>query len=323
MPSPEFLLHINELDSQLGGDKYRLPSRDLIRQYLSTRGQFMVLGHSNTTKLTSWLQGMPVASCDGSRVEYGPFYPHSLVLQRAMVIATHTSESITEENCCSPLIPEIAQEIERYASQKVMSAADAYSRWLQRRLASLEVKVSARAVCQWKPRLMLMDGGLLLFDTLPGFAELVNNCAEFNTMLVGVIEEIATAELGTHLAANGHKIYDRELLYGLLEPGEIYLLAVDKPIKKNYRTAFTRFSSRPAATACDFLPGTSEEDIISCLELLQATTGVTGRGVPFLLDQVDRKVRIGRQEGQVLLKMGLSAATYERFFTSQRQYRNI
>ncbi|MGE5450148.1 MAG: DNA double-strand break repair nuclease NurA, partial [Methanomassiliicoccales archaeon] len=190
-------------------------------------------------------------------------------------------------------------------------------------LASLELKVATQAIEYWQPRLLLLDGGLLLFDTLPGWDELLAVANKVGTMIVGVIEEIATAELAPRLKLERPSTYDRELLFGLLVPGEVYILDADKPIKKNYRTVFTRFSTRPAATACDFLPGTPEEDISSCLQLLYATTGGTGRGVPFLLDLVDRKVRLNRQEGEILLKMGLSSGTYEKFFVSQREQRNI
>jgi len=322
VPSPEFLLPIQDLERQLGNDFRGLPAAQLIKQQLLEQGHLVQLRVDNQG-LKSWLQGGIVAACDGSRVEYGPFYPHTLVLQRAMVIASNSQETVTEVSCTTPLLPAPAAEIEQLAHQRSISMADAYPRWLQRKLAALEVKVATEAIRLWKPRLMLMDGGLLLFDTLPGWSELTSLAAETGTLVVGVIEEIATAELAPRLHLGQQQIYDRELLYGLLNSGEVFILDEKRPIKKEYRTAFTRFSSRPAATACDFLPGTSDEDILNCLHLLYATTGGTGRGIPFLVDLVDRKVRLSRQEGEILLKMGLSTATYEKFFTSQRSRRNI
>ncbi|MGE5454547.1 MAG: DNA double-strand break repair nuclease NurA [Methylocystaceae bacterium] len=322
MPSPEFLGSIRDLDHQLGEDDIRLPPRLLLKPALGRVGKLIDLSE-NPTSLTAWLQGATVAACDGSRLEFGPFYPHTLLLQRAMAIVSNSSETLAEVDCCSPLLPTPAQEIEELARNKSMSAADAYPRWIQKKLASLEVKIAAQAIKKWQPRLLLLDGGLLLFDTLPGWPELVSLARDSQTLLVGVIEEIATAELAPLLGITDSRYYDREVLYGLLERGEALILDSEHSIKKDYRTAFTRFSSRPAAAACDFLPDTNDEDINNCLNLLYATTGQTGRGIPFLIDLVDRKVRITRQEGEVLLKMGLSANTYEKFFASQRSNRNI
>lgn len=322
MPSPDFLLPILDLERQLGNDYRGVPAAPIIKQRLNEQGILVQLEVDNQ-ELKSWLQDGTVAACDGSRVEYGPFYPHTVILQRAMAISSNSKETITEIKCYSPLLPEAAEEIEQLARQKMISMAEAYPRWVQRKLAALEVKAAAEAIRLWKPRLMLMDGGLLLFDTLPGWNELTAMADENGTMLVGVIEEIATAELAPRLHLSQPRLYDRELLYGLLNRGEVFIIDEHRPIKKEYRTAFTRFSSRPAAAACDFLPGTSDEDIVNCLHLLYATTGGTGRGIPFLVDLVDRKVRLSRQEGEIILKMGLSAATYEKFFSSQRSSRNI
>ncbi|MGE5379589.1 MAG: DNA double-strand break repair nuclease NurA [Methylocystaceae bacterium] len=323
MPSPEFVQSIRELDRQLGEGFLQLPPLSVTKQHLTSLGRLIQLGNTDINDLKHWLQHRSIAACDGSRLEFGPFFPHTVVLQRAMAIVSQHQDTVTEISCCTPLIPSVSLEIEEMARHKTVSPAEVYPRWLQRKLAALEVKVAAQAIEQWQPRLMLMDGGLLLFDTLPGWNDLLAAAARADTLVAGVIEEIATAELAPRLHINRRPVYDRELLFGLLEPGEVLILDKDKPIKKEYRTVFTRFSTRPAAAACDFLPGTSENDIIQCIKLLYAATGSTGRGVPFLLDLVDRKVRLTHQEGEVILKMGLSNDTYEKLFTSQRQQRNI
>ena len=166
--------------------------------------------------------------------------------------------------------------------------------------------------------------GLLLFDRFPEWELLVSEARTHNCILVGVIEEVATAELCslTGLEVPGLRIYDREFLFGLLEVGEMVALGGESAIKRNYTTVFARMGSTPQAVACDFL-AEQGEFLLPAMNLIYSLTPSQGRGIPAWLDLVDREVRLTRKSMETVIMNGLDPLVRERFFTANRERRGL
>lgn len=327
MATAEMVGHLADLSAKLaetGTEKLLAPVN--VKELLCREGILIDLPDRNVKQVKQYMQGRPLAACDGSRMEYGAFFPYTIVLERALALGSKGNTEFWNEGCISPLVPEMAVQLQDFATHHRTTSEECYPRWLKARLAQRELEVAIKAVEEIKPKVMLLDGGFLLFDSLPGWDRLLTVCEQNDTVLIGVIEEVATAELAPRLGLeplSGVRLYDRDLLFGQLDVGQAFIVDPAKPIKKSYITVFVRWGSHPAATACDFLPGIKNEELLACLELLYNTTLPSGRGIPLLLDIVDRKVRITRAEGERILRTGLDPIIYERYFKAQRQRRYL
>ena len=148
--------------------------------------------------------------------------------------------------------------------------------------------------------------------------------SSFGCILVGVIEEVATAELCSRsgLEIPGVRIYDREFLFGLLDKGEMVLLGGKNAIKRDYSTVFARMGSTPQAVACDFLPDQGN-NLLQPMNLIYSLTPSQGRGIPSWLDLVDREVRVTRKSMETLIRNGLNPSVREKYFRSNRDRRGL
>lgn len=115
--------------------------------------------------------------------------------------------------------------------------------------------------------------------------------------------------------------YDRELLYGLLNPGECLLPHKNLEIKSKYYTAFARLSGVPQAIACDFLTEQADQ-ARRILQYLYTITPGGSRGIPLFLDIVDAETRLAHEDLTLLIDTYLDAGAKERFFTVNRERRD-
>ena len=99
-----------------------------------------------------------------------------------------------------------------------------------------------------------MDGSLIRYDIecYDRWQELREECEEKNIILIGVIKDIKTYIIGDLLVKNGllskrELFYDRELLYGLLEYGEIIEISAGvTKAQEGFASLFMR-SQKPQA----------------------------------------------------------------------------
>jgi len=173
--------------------------------------------------------------------------------------------------------------------------------------------------------MLMLDGGFLMFDRFPEWQQLIELIKGLGTILVAVIEEIATAELGGMCGistAGSQRVYDREFLYGVLGHGEAFVLAEEFAIKRDYITVFARMGSGLQAVACDFL-AEQENWVEEAVHLIYTLTPVQGRGIPAWLDMVDREVRISRKNLESLIMNGMDQDMREKYLRPNRDRRGL
>lgn len=143
------------------------------------------------------------------------------------------------------------------------------------------------------------------------------------TLAVGVIEEVSTHKMSRLLVEKlpdyMHFDYDRELLYGVLRQGEWLKVNEDIEIKKGYYTAFARFSSNPQVIGLDIFKEQMDE-VEDAVQLVAGLTAQKSRGVPVLVDIVDKAARVTQREVGILLGM-MDLDIKEKFIVSQHERR--
>jgi len=296
------------------------------RRNLRKIAAFSRLQRLSSGQISMISQGRPLVAVDGSRAEYGGIYPYKVGVVQALAKSSQSGEidRLRESGVYCPLEPDLAREVTLYAEQHRLEDDEAYRRLLGEKMAHMEIRLALQALRVFKPFMLMLDGGFLLFDRFPEWGRLVDESCAAGSILVGVIEEVATSELTprTGLEVPGIRVYDREFLYGLLDEGEAVVLSGDNAIKRNYSTVFARLASRPQAVACDFLAQQTEL-VGQAMNIIYSLTPSQGRGIPSWLDFVDREVRLTRQAMETVIKNGLDPAVTERFFTGNRQRRGL
>jgi len=301
----------------LGDLKTRLKTRSVLdatglRRRVASLGTFHRVAACTPDDM---LRQRPLAAVDGSCQSCGAF-PFILAACRAYAMVLPGERGVTRASVHSPLLAEEEAAVE-FADLAAMRA------W-QRALAHLEIDVAREAITRFQPALLLMDGGFVPFENKAPetWAALVSTARERGTLLVGIIEEVASRMLGARLAADGSPVlFDREVLYGLLAPGEYFIPEPEICTKKGYRTVFARLARHPQAVGCDFLDDQAE-CIPQVMNLLAALTPAGSRGIPAIVDIVDRRVRLSGRELERALSAVLDPVTRERLLTAHRSRRS-
>ncbi|MGI5921804.1 MAG: DNA double-strand break repair nuclease NurA [Syntrophomonadaceae bacterium] len=317
---------LHKLNALLRTNNGGLPSRQEVRQKLVTRGDFQHPVSLAEPELRAFTGGRPVVAVDGSRLEYGSFYPYYVVFMKSLAKSTGAvqgEDSVCNSQVLTPIDPDLFAQVELYREQRQISVDEAYRNILKESLAQMEIRTALEAVKKFNPCLLILDGGFLLFDKFPEWQELCKQCEEEDIILVGVIEEIATAELGKWLnlvSTIRPRVYDREVLFGLFEPGEYIHFFSQYHIKKNYCTVFGRLASAPQACGFDFLPE-QEEEVPATMNFLYTVTPHRGQGIPAWLQIVDTEVRIRKKEMDRLVNTFIDQDVYEKYFKANRDRR--
>lgn len=302
------------------------PSLEIRRQSLAQIATFGSLRRLDRREVVELTRGLPLVAVDGSRAEYGSIYPYRVCVVQALAkssVAGHPDQVGDAEVYC-PLEPGLAEEVSEWATKYHLEDGEAYRRLLGEKMARMEIGLALKALRTFKPFMIMLDGGFLLFDTFPEWHQLVDEASSIDCILVGIIEEVATSELSPRsgLKVPGIRIYDREFLYGLLREGETVILGGENAIKRDYYTVFARMGSTPQAVACDFLSAQGE-NLESPMDLIYSLTPSQGRGIPSWLDLVDREVRVTRKSMETVIRNGLNPSIRERFFRSNRERRGL
>jgi hypothetical protein len=209
-----------------------------------------------------------------------------------------------------------------------LAEQQAYFMLADQRMVELELRAAIEAIQNFRPYLVMMDGG---FSRLKGKGGELWDAFEdlaltMNTVVVGVIEEVGSYRLQSRLPhdvlqgfARGH---DREILFGTLQQGEWLRTSLDRPIKNEFYTVFTRLSDLPQAGACDFLRPQADA-VDSVIDFLYTITPDKSRGIPLWLDLVDAEVRLTKKQIDLIVKTNVDVENIESFLRPQRDRRDF
>ncbi|MGI6113853.1 MAG: DNA double-strand break repair nuclease NurA [Mahellales bacterium] len=167
------------------------------------------------------------------------------------------------------------------------------------RMAQLEIEAATESLRTMDPFLIMLDGSLVQYriKCRQAWEEFSTMALNRGVLVVGVIEEIKTDFLYPvikhDIGWDTDILYDRELLFGLLDVGEMLVVdeGVIQPSKEGLATCFVRSSRDPHPIALDMLKE-QEEYLYDTACLVYSLTPKDGRGIPLWLDIVDREVRI-------------------------------
>lgn len=192
-------------------------------------------------------------------------------------------------------------------------------------LSQIEMDVAIDSAENEKPSILMMDGGLIRYkiNDSKKFEELVEVCLENDVLLMGVIKDLKTDVISRTIGKNSY--YDRELIYGRLNRGEI-LVINDENNKKfeeaNLVSAFLRCSTDSMIIGLDILKEYRDKlELVA--DLVYTLTPEHSRGVPLWLDIVDSEVKITDALVKTLLEEYMDRDIYRRFFVSERDGRTL
>ena len=249
---------------------------------------------------------------DGSLNRIGALYPHYISVIDALVISTKDNYEKRLTTVYSPIEERIREEDEFSFEQEV---------YVKKEMARLEVRVCIEALKERKPKMIFMDGGFIryIISCEDDFNELRKICIDEGIILVGVIEEIKTATISEAIK---FEAYDKEILYSLLDYKEAMIIrdACNKKADSGIVSAFARTSMKPNAIGVDICK--EQRDYMHMvLETILKLTPKNSRGIPLILDIVDKKVKITEEMKEDVLVKELDKDIYDRYFNEVRNLR--
>ncbi|QGT99264.1 hypothetical protein SYNTR_0671 [Candidatus Syntrophocurvum alkaliphilum] len=326
MVNENIVSSLYNLNTLINSWKENLPEINILRERFLEKGQFINLINLSKKEINTIVEAGKIVAVDGSRVEFGSFFPYYICLLKTLAKSTgyfDGEKHVDDFLALTPLDHKVFKEIEKSSIDNKISIDESYRNYLKENLARMELKTALTTIKKFNPSLIILDGGFLLFDKYPEWEELYQECIDKDIILVGLIEEIATSELAKWFnitVANRPRIYDRELLFGLFNQGEYINFHTGNRIKKDYCTVFGRLSSSPQAIACDFLPE-QEHYVSNTMHLLYSLTPKQGQGIPIWLQIVDAEVRLRKKEVDKLISTCIDSDTYQRYFKPNRENR--
>ena len=249
---------------------------------------------------------------DGSLNRIGALYPHYISVIDALVISTKDNYEKRLTTVYSPIEDRIREEDEFSFEQEI---------YVKKEMARLEVRVCIEALKERKPKMIFMDGGFIryIISCEDDFNELRKICVDEGIILVGVIEEIKTAIISEAIK---FEAYDKEILYSLLDYKEAMIIrdACNKKAESGIVSAFARTSMKPNAIGVDICK--EQRDYMHMvLETILKLTPKNSRGIPLILDIVDKKVKITEEMKEDVLVKELDKDIYDRYFNEVRNLR--
>ncbi|KXZ40631.1 NurA domain-containing protein [Alkalithermobacter thermoalcaliphilus JW-YL-7 = DSM 7308] len=267
----------------------------------------------NKDEMKNILNNKDIVGVDGSKNKIGNLYPHYIIAIQALAKPVDsTKEPIYLNQIYCPLIE--GDEDDENKEKSMM--------------AKLEAQVSIEAIKKYTPYLVMVDGSLMTYRIRCGkeWDELRQLAVENNCLLVGVIEEIKTKEISFHLSKHidiDDQIYDKDLLFGVLDEGEYVIIEPDKS-KKNKEgivSCFFRTSKDPSVIGIDILK--SQIDYIDTIcSIIYTLTNPSGRGIPIWIDIVDKEVKISNEMINVLAQTYIDKELLEIFINPKREKRS-
>lgn len=250
---------------------------------------------------------------DGSLNRIGALYPHYISVIDALVISTKDGYEKRLSSVYSPMLT--------VKDDMLGEAAFESDIYVKKEMARLEVKVCIEALKEKTPRMIFMDGGFIryIISCKDEFDKLKAICLEKDVILVGVIEEIKTSIIAQNLELNH---YDREVLFSLLDYKEAMLIKdeFNNKSEEGITSAFARTSIKPYAIGVDMCTE-QKEHMKDVLDSILSLTPKDSRGIPIILDIVDKKVKISDAIKEEVLIKELDKDVYDRYFNEVRNFR--
>ena len=263
-----------------------------------------------------------IVGVDGSINTIGSSFPHYISIMQAKAKSTVCySEDEVMVDIHTPLLNECQPKNIR---QGLSAKED--ERLLSDKMALLELKVAERALETLDPSVILMDGSLTrYYNCSRGIWErFISKAIEMQVHVIGVIEEIKTCEISKQLEGekglNIEGMYDREVLFGVMERGQLFVLngwevgGINK--------CFMRTSNDPHVIAVDFI----KEDLGNLDDLaaiIMALTPQDGRGIPIWLDIVDAEVKISDKLAEALVETYIDSDIRQKLLIPKRDKRTL
>lgn len=285
-----------------------------IRQHLSEVGEFVRIKKFSDLELQDWVQGKSVVGVDGSVNSTKGIEMRTLSVFQALAKGTQGEEA-WEADVYTPLIQD------EWETEGLL-AREAQKRGA--RLSRLEMKVTKRAIRDWKPRVVMMDGSLLHyhFDDADEWEKVSYLAEESGVLVVGIAEEVGSRGLAKQLFPEHPAWSDRDLLYGLLEIGEAYEWSEWSPAGTRMWKMVFRPSYSPAPVGVDGLL-LQKQERINLLRLVYSLTPQQGRGIPYWLDIVDQQVRVTNPLVQTMVDQYIDPELRHRLLSPKRSERVI
>jgi hypothetical protein len=276
-----------------------LLSRQERRRILQQIGTLRPLRRLTDATAAESLGGRPLIGVDGTVNLFGGAFPYYVALLRATAVPNR-GEPIREGQVYCPLPPDSAGYDDDVAARR-----DEEER--QRKLADLELRVAKQSADMYGPSVLLLDGPLVRFDkrVWESFNSLREKVQNSKILVAGVIENLESRAivslLGPEAPAGWRHRYDREILWGALDPGEGFFLNHPSPRPATeddreptpLRRWFLRSALDPGVTGVEVLEAqVSLAEKRQLADLLHTMTPEDGRGIPAWMDLVDREVRL-------------------------------
>jgi hypothetical protein len=295
--------------------------RKIIQEELNELVKLAKMSEQNSQE---WLANKTIVGVDGSVNKIGGNYPHHIYLLQALAKSI-TKEDVLESELFCPLLKASRKEINNFIKEQQkkgikIHAQESATKIKISKLAELELEVALKAIGKWHPKLIMLDGSLIRYriESEDKWKDLKEMAIKEEVLLLGVIEEIGTREVGKRLVENLGELdyYDRELLFGVLDVGEM----LELEFKSGFKTAFLRSSRDPQVIGIDVLKE-QQQDLKKMADLVYTLTPIDGRGIPLWLDIVDNEVRISDKMMESLVETYLDPDLKRRLFYSKRNDR--
>lgn len=299
-------------------------NRDEIRSFINTHvGEIKKMDKLGHDQLCIYESKGGIVGVDGSVNKIGGAYPHFVELYQALAKSTtHKEDPIILADIYSPLYTE-QEENPLENDERIIEDKRNI------KLSTIEVEAAIESVKKQKPYAILMDGGLIRYNinAHDRWMELRHLCEQEGIILVGIIKDIKTSIIGDQIKEIEKTVqdtfYDREILFGQLNYGEMILIRDDANKKgpKGYTSVFLRSSLAPSVIGMDIIDS-QREHIEEMASLAFTLTPENSRGVPLWLDIVDKEVLISDEVMRSMMEQYMDRGLYERFFVSERDKRN-
>lgn len=281
-------------------DKHKKLKNEVTKEKLLTLGEFYMSRHLTDEEMNSFLP-KGIAAVDGSNNSYGGADPNIIHFLRACYIPDMKRDRVEEVRILSPLVDvEVSPKSE---------------------LSKLELIAAMKGLEKYDSKALLMDGGLIryILDAEDEYNELLELVKERDTLFMGVIEDMKSRSISKALDVDG---FDRELLFGKLAPGEAFFLHDELNLKKesSISTIYLRPGNDPMAISIDFpnFLGDKRELITN---LVRTLTPDMSRGIPFILDIVDKYAKVTDKDMQYFIKKYISEDVKRLYLDEARQNR--
>lgn len=317
MISKDLMDEVSRLNQRLKNRKnVSKLSREDIRNLITNEiGKIKIYDRFSVNKLKEIKQDGCICVVDGSVNRIGANYPNYVEFFQSMALLGSDKEPLVKADILCPLVDEFSERDQFQISKE--------------KLCATELAVAIEAVSNHNIKILMMDGTLMRYalESEDLYEDLVKLCYEKHVILVGVVEEISTKIIMNTFHENGKNVgmlFDREALFNVLDMNEGFVVENHKSRKEEYNIeqAFIRTSKDPCVIAVD-IPSQNMNDFDEIISFVLTMSDENTRGVPFLLDLVDKKTRIDNKQAEILAKKYLDTEMYQSIFRSQRSKRVI